>query len=269
METIDIKDIIHIGTEAVKDPGGEFMNKLRYGYKHFDLEKLRGSFYNSVWDAGVRSLGTSEDGASDPLLTERGIVSLIHKGVPKEKIGFSSTNFYVQLDRIGIYIVKKASGFVARLMGTPGYRAPLVKPDPEQFADFCLQFDARFPEIEREAEENVAFFKEKILERTKLEMTKRIQMRVIDSLIEQFIRPLGIEVHYHFNDKDGTVKAIFLREFKGEMTLPVEQFLEALRSVQPVLDSLKVTMTPTDDFDSTFDPPKKRIIRLNAGDLII
>lgn len=240
MKTIDLKEIIRLGTEAVKAPGGEFMNKLRYGYDHFDLEHLRRSFYNSVWDAGVRSLSASEEGAADPLLTEKVIVSLIHKGVPREKIGFREANFLVQLERIGIYIVKKASKFMARLVNTPGYRAPLVQPDPGRFADLCLQFDSGFSEIEQAAEEIVTFFREQVLERTKRETTKRLQMRVIDSLIEQFIRPLGIDVHYRINDEDGTAVAKLRRESSGEITLPLEQFQEALKSVQPILDALEV-----------------------------
>ena len=240
MKTIDIDRCIRAATDAVKSDGA-LQWRLRNSYDSFDFDAIRGTFLGGAWAECVSSLEPVE-GKPDPLAVEKVVLGLIRRGVPRDRFDFSDTVFYARLDHFGFYMAKKQAGFEVRLFGTRGGRDPLLQVDPGQFADMCMQFDASMPEIEKAGDELVGYFKEKAWELSRRAMELKIQRNILDAMIEQYVKPLGIKVRYHIDPEDGTVSASFRQELTGELVLPMEKFQEALKDIQPVLELMKAVV---------------------------
>jgi hypothetical protein len=230
MELLDLKSIT---AEAVKEissiplerPGG-FFNR-RQVKVDISPETLREMLLRKVWGKGVGLLNTQEAKA-EPLVAEKALSELMKRGAVKDKIIYKKDSFRLKLEN---------SQYRAYTFGVSGavYACPWpsekryeILMSGTMFADFILQFDAEIPEMVSRIPEIIEVLKMRELEERKRRMENELKEQVLRSLIEQYLKPIGLSVRYKLDEGD-MVSMDISQTLTAHLEMPLAQMMDKLK----------------------------------------
>lgn len=244
VDSIDFKAITAEVVEEVsriplERPGGFFNRRL----VKVDVSPgiLREMLLRKVWGKGIELLN-SLDAKAEPLVAERALSALMKKDVVKEKIIYKKESFRLQLEN-GQYRAYTcgASGTVYACPWPSEKRFEILM-SASRFADFILQFDARIPEIVSHIPEIIEAFRVRELEERKLKMAKEVKEQVLNSLIEQYMKPLGLSVSYKLDEED-RVSMDVSQTLTAHLEMPLAQMMDKLKDA----DAFKALLHAAED----------------------
>ena len=230
MELLDFKSITaeaakEISSIPLERPGG-FFNR-RPVKVDVSPETLREMLLRKVWGKGVGLLNTQEAKA-EPLVAEKALSELMKRGAVKDKIIYKKDSFRLKLEN---------SQYRAYTFGVSGavYACPWpsekryeILMSGTMFADFILQFDAEIPDMVSHIPEIIEVLKMRELEERKRRMENELKEQVLRSLIEQYLKPIGLSVRYKLDEGD-MVSMDISQTLTAHMEMPLAQMMDKLK----------------------------------------
>ncbi len=252
MESIDFKAI----TAEVVTKISNMSLKTRTGGWHRSHETriqvspdtVRSSLLFGVWE---KCLGFLNEHAkeNEPLAAEKALTIMTKKGIPKDNIRFRKNSFRVQLENAQYRIYKISE---ANLYGCPwpSERRCQILVSGETLADFMIRFDEETPDIVSHVTTIMATIRARELEETKHEMAEEIKDNLVQTLIDQYLKPLGLSVLYHIGTRD--IVSMDLRKvMSAHIEVPLGELADKLKDTAGIVDSLGVE-TPEIELDSEY-----------------
>ena len=248
MGKVDSIDFKAITAEVVKEvsriplerPGGFFNRRpVRVGVSSGILREM---LLRKVWGKGIELLNSLEAKA-EPLVAEKALSELMKKNVVKEKIIYKKDSFRLQLEN-GQYRAYTfgASGTVYACPWPSEKRYEILM-SASRFANFILQFDAEIPEIVSHISEIIEALKVRELEERKQKMEKELKEQVLESLIEQYLKPIGLSVRYKLNEGD-MVSMVVSQTLTAHLEMPLAQMMERLKDTDAFKTLLQAEAQP-------------------------
>ena len=198
---------------------------------------IRRMLLNIVWGKCTEILNTQEP-EKDPLIAEKAISVLMKRGAIVDRIICKKESFRIKLENSQYRVFKNLPEGLIYSCPWPRENVYVIKTSGERFADFIEQFDAAIPEI-------VSYIPDIIKTLRKLEldeMTKRTEEEfkrsVLQSLIKQFLEPLGLSIEYCL--KEGDVVSIDIKKnLSAHLEMPLEQMILAIKDTDAIQAMLK------------------------------
>ncbi len=230
VDSIDFKAITAEVVEEVsriplERPGGFFNRRpVRVGVSQGILREM---LLRKVWERGIELLNALETKA-EPLVAEKALSELMKKDVVKEKIIYKKESFRLQLAN-GQYraYTSGASGAVYACPW-PSEKRYEIQMSGSTFADFLLQFDTEIPDIVSHIPEIMEAFRVRELEEKKQKIAKEVKEQALNSLIEQYMKPLGLSVRYKLDEED-RVSMDVSQTLTAHLEMPLAQMMDKLK----------------------------------------
>lgn len=257
MGKVDSIDFKAITAEVVKEvssiplerPGG-FFNR-RPVKVDVSPEILREMLLRKVWGRGIELLNAQEAKA-EPLVAEKALSELMRKGVIKEKIIYKKHSFRLQLENSQYRAYTfGASGAVCACPWPSAKRYEILM-SASRFADFILQFDARILEIVSYMPEIIEALRVRELEERRQKVEKELKEQVLQSLIEQYLKPIGLSVCYKINEGD-MVSMDISQTLTAHLEMPLAQMMDKLKDTEAFKTLLQAEEEPEIAFDDNED----------------
>lgn len=198
-------------------------------------EIIRSALLFSVWDKCCGLLNEHAE-KNEPLAVEKALTIMTRKGIPKDKIQFRKNSFRVQLENAQYRIYKMSE---ANIYGCPwpSERRCGILVSGETLADFMIRFDEEIPHIVSHVTTIMATIRARELEETKLLMQNEIKDNLVKTLIEQYLKPLGLSVLYHIGE--GDIVSMDLRKvMSAHIEISLGELADKLKDTAGVVDSL-------------------------------
>ncbi len=250
MENIDFKAITAEAVSKISNMPLSLNDRYWSGQEicvDVSPEKVRTLLLDRVWNEGVKLLNEQYE-CQEPLAIERAICELKHRGVVKDGIVFKKESFRLQLEN-GKYRAYK-SGVTGPFYACPwpSYGRYKVLVPGSIFAGFVLDFDAGIPEMVARVPEIIDTIRARKLEETRKSMELELKRQVIESLISQYLKPLGLEVRYEMKEGD-TVSLDISQSLASHLEIPFDKLADKFKDTTAILSSLEVQPVEEDDFD--------------------
>ena len=247
MGKVDSVDFKAITAEVVKEvssiplerPGGFFS---RHPVRaDVSPEILREMLLRKVWGKGIELLNSLEARA-EPLVAEKALSVLMKKGVVREKIIYRKNSFRLKLENSQYRAYTSGASGPVYACPWPSEKRYEIVMSAGRFADFLLQFDAGIPEIVSHIPEIVETLRSRELEERKRKTERELKDRVLQSLIGQYLKPLGLSVRYEL-EKDDRVSVDVSQTLSAHLEMPFAQVTERLQDA----DAIKTLLRPGED----------------------
>lgn len=241
MENIDFKAIT---TEVAANLNNTPLERRAGSWHRIEVIKIRftpgmvrSMLVSAVWEKCSSLLGGNA-GKDEPLAIEKAMASLMKRGVLREKIQFRKSSFRVRLENAE-YRIYKLGDMGVYACPWPSEKKYKILASGEILADFLIRFDEELPAIVSHVPAILANIRARELEQTKDRMEKEIKDKLIRSLVDQYLKPLGLSVSYSVNAGNNVV--INLKKLlSATITVPLDQLAGKLKDSAGILDSLEV-----------------------------
>ena len=260
MESIDFKSITN---EVVTELSNMPLEQRTGGWQRSYVTKvqdtsdiIRSALLFSVWDKCFGLLNEHAEN-NELLALETALTILTGKGVVKDKIRFKKNSFRVQLANAQ-YRIYKMSDTDIYACPWPSEKRCRIHVFGETLADFMIRFDEEIPHIVSHVTTIMATIRARELEDTKHQIENEIKEKLVQSLIEQYLKPLELSVHYHIDAKD-TVSLDLRKVVSAHIEIPLGELADKLKDTAGVVDSLCVE-TPEIEQDSEYVDDFLRLI---------
>lgn len=118
----------------------------------------------------------------------------------------------------------------------------IIRIGGERFADFLQYFDAHIPEIVSEVPAIMETIRLRELEEKRAKMEQEIRNTTVRSLLDQYLKPLGLSVVFRLNENN-IVTLDLSRQESARLEIPLEELPERLRDTESILATL-ITKSP-------------------------
>ena len=191
-----------------------------------------------VWAKCV-GVVNSLDFELEPLAVEKALSILLRKSTVHEKIVCKKNSFRVQLAN-GQYRAYRKNG-TGNIWACPwpAVKRYEIQIGGEQFANFLLQFDEVIPEILNHIPAIMDNIRTREWEERKEMIEKELKEKVIQSVIDGSLKPLGLSVQYMLGEGD----MVFLdisQVLSARLELPLCQLPEKLNDAEAVMAMLQI-----------------------------
>ena len=239
MESIDFKEITKEIVTVLSNIPLERRTRGWYGSHltkiHFTPDMVRSMLLFGVWKKSLDLLNEDEK-KSEPLAVEKALAILMKKGVVKDRIQFKKNSFRVQLNnsQYRIYKLDEKGVYACPWPLEEGYRTyvPSV-----HLAPFLMRFDEEIPSIVSHVTTIMETIRTRELEETKRKMEKEIKDRLVRSLIDQYLKPLGLSAEY--NVGAGDIVSLDLRKvMSAHIEIPLDRLADKVKDTAGIVDSL-------------------------------
>ena len=206
------------------------------------FNEIKKDLYGSVWtqvlnEAVKANAGSELDGGN--LGAEWVVLALKRKDTVRGEIKFRKGHFIVPLANCKYRIYKKPEGSAALPETLLDRLQQTVTIEPYVFADLIAEFDGHIPEMTKKADEVYQEHKAEMFEIQKEKRAAEIRKRTVEALMEQFLKPQGIEMTYRFIEDGTKVKLDMHKTLELHLDLPVEQLAATLRDTESLLSQMK------------------------------
>ena len=241
MESIDFKAIT--AEVATKISNMSLKERTRGWHRSFETrihvspDSVKSALLFGVWEKCFGLLNEQEK-KDEPLAVEKALTIMTRKGIPKDNIRFRKNSFRVQLENAQYRIYKMSE---ANIYGCPwpSERRCGILVSGETLADFMIRFDEEIPNIVSHVTTIMATIRARELEETKHEMAEEIKDNLVQTLIDQYLKPLRLSVLYHIGT--GDIVSMDLRKvMSAHIEVPLGELAEKLKDTAGVVDSLCV-----------------------------
>ena len=200
-------------------------------------DSIKSGLLFSVWEKCFEILN-SQGKNDEPLAVEKALTILTRADVIKEKIQFKKNSFRVQLAN-SQYRIYKTSDTYVYACPWPSDRKCRVHVSGETLADFMMSFDEEVPAIVSQVSTIMATISARELEEKKHLMEEEIKDKLVQSLIDQYLKPLGLSAMY--NVGAGDVVVLDLKKVVStHIEVPLCQLANKLKDTAAIVDSLRV-----------------------------
>ena len=239
MESIDFKAITN---EVVAELSNMPLEKRTGGWHRgyvtriqVSPESIRSTLLFSVWEKCFGLLNEHVE-TDDLLAVEKALTVMTRKGVAKDKIQFRKNSFRVQLEN-GQYRIYKMGDTNVYACPWPSEKRCRILVFGEALADFMIRFDAEIPHIVSHVSAIMAAIRARELEETKLMMEDEIKDNLVKTLIDEYLKPLGLSVLYHIGEGD-IVSMDLKKVLSAHIEIPLGELADKLKDTAGVVDSL-------------------------------
>ena len=202
-------------------------------------ERARRMLLEKVWGKSIEALNAMSP-ETEPMAMEKALAKLMRGNVLKENITYKKNSFRIQLANGQYRAYKQGDSRVIRACPWPAGGASVALTTGSRFADFLLRFDAEIPEMEA----RIPFIMEIIGAREREEKKRMIEAelknRIITSLIDQYLKPLGLSVKYYVKDND-MISMDISQAFSAHLEVPLQQLQERLKDAGAIMGLLRIT----------------------------
>ena len=240
METIDFKKIT---AEAAKEMAGisvEF-GGWRPGRfvmcKELTPEQMGAMLLERVWERCLEELNGSCPDAG-PLGLEKALSELKGAGDIKDDIVFKSGSFRFRLQNGRYRAYRSYSGDAFRACPWPADRHYWVRLSGNCFASFIRQFDAAVPEMLETVPRIMEDIRNREWEETRARIERELKDKVIRTVIDASLTPLGLAVRYSLGEQDMVSMEVTLMQ-SAHLEIPLWQLHEKLQDPAFVMAALR------------------------------
>lgn len=240
MKDMDFKTIFQ---EVVPKVINEYLRPLtcsRSGntYRTLDREDVLHMLSFFCLEACIDRYDGSEEIQPDPtLLAEKTVLMLQRSGLLQAPVKFRKNWFRVQLSNSAYRISKRERRLRFRLESY--YQEAVFPYSPQDFVDFLGRFDEAAPALEELVDPMIAEMQAIRRREKKREMADKIKKTMTESLIKQFLEPLGLQVNYRLTS--GNYVHLSIRQTKEtELDIALDKLSEVLSDTESLLQSMKV-----------------------------
>lgn len=253
MESINFKAITN---EVVTDLSNMRMKRRLGGRYRSSMariqvspDNIRSALLFGVWEKCVGHLNESAK-KNELLAVEKALTIMSRKGIIKDKILFKKNSFRVHMENAQ-YRIYKMDETNIYACPWPSDRKCKILVSGETLAYFITCFDAEIPSIVSHVTTIMATIKARELEETKQMLEEEIKHNLVKTLIDQYLKPLGLTVLYHIGD--GDIVSMDLRKvMSAHIEIPLGELAGKLKDTAGVVDSLCVE-APEIEQDSEYD----------------
>ena len=241
MESIDLKAIT---AEVVTELSNMSLKRRTGGWHRSQVttiqvspDTVRSSLLFGVWEKCFGVLNEHVKG-KEPLAAEKALTIMTRKGLPKDNIQFRKNSFRVQLENAQ-YRIYKMSETSIYACPWPSERRCGILVSGETLADFMIRFDEEIPDIVSHVTTIMAVIRARELEETKRVMEVEIKDNLVQTLIDQYLKPLGLSVLYNIGA--GDIVSMDLRKvMSAHIEVPLGELAGKLKDTASVVDALSV-----------------------------
>ena len=240
LENIDFKTITaevvkEISEMPLEQPGGFFSR--RPVKINVTQEMVREMLLRKVWGKSIELLNKLY-AKKEPLVAEKALSELIKRDVVKEKIIYKKDSFRLKLENGEYRAYTFGSSETVYACPWPSEKRYEIRIPGGLFAEFILRFDAEIPEIITHVPEIIQSIRAREMAEKKDEIERELKEKVLQALIDQYLKPLGLTVHSTM--KEGDMVSMDIQQVKSaHLEMPLWQLLEKLKDTGAILDSLQ------------------------------
>ena len=237
MERIEFDNIIEdSATEILYEK--ENPTKWRYQEETLNESTVRDKLIVEVWIEVFREFkGSFTKGT---MMAEKIVSAIIKKGIPKDQISYSVNSFEVNLPNQTYLIYKMEGGYAARPRNTARCSLPTLAILPDKFVQMLFQFDSAIPQICTRAEKLHLELDQLEMKIKRDKMVKDIKREMVQSLVQQFLVPLGISAWFSISDDGQTVSLNLRKVLSAQVEIPFDKIAEKLKDPSEIVSSMEV-----------------------------
>jgi len=185
----------------------------------------------------IRRILEEGSSAAAPVNAEKVMATVIRSGVDRDSVSYRNGKFRFKLENHRYRVERCTNGFGAAPTGCNSGEA-IEKISEDSFTDFLYKFDSLVPEIIDTGSVLVREITERQLEEKKAETARELAYTTVNSILEEFLRPLGID--WTFSMQDGAVSLTLRQVKEAELSIPMQDLAEKLKDTESVLSSMKI-----------------------------
>ena len=240
MGKMEIKQFIDLAVGEIAGielsrPGGLF-SRTPVRVKYSDDMVCR-MLIEKVW-AMCLSLVNLKTGTKGPLEAEKVITALKSRGLVRDKVVYKKDSFRISLEHNDYRIYKTGpDGENMLACPWPSEKRYQVRAPGEAFANFLAKFDAEIPEMVSRVPKIMETLRARELEEDKNKMAQRLKEEFIDTLVNQYLTPLGLVVKFSVGEDD-VVSMDVAQSFYTRLNIPLEKLTETVKDTDAILKKL-------------------------------
>ena len=249
-KTITAKAALEISNMPLEYRGG-FLNRYVTRVDP-SPETIRHMLIEKVWAKCIKQIN-AHNLETEPLTIEKALSILTKNNAVKEKIICKKDSFRIQLANCQYRAYRQGVTGLNWACPWPAGQRYTIQITGDQFAHFILQFDAEIPEILSRIPEIMDTIRERQREEQKELIEIELKEKVITSIIDQFLKPLGLSVKYTVGEGD-MVKLDITQSLSAHLEIPLWQLQEKLKDADAVRAMLQV------------ERPKEKVVKDDCFD---
>lgn len=215
-----------------------------------DEDELSQRMETYVWKYLLHALTVP---SCKPVSTEEAVAEVIRQGLKKGDVSFRKNSFRLMLPNRRYIVNKSPSPFSAApyMKGRkcPVYPCQVNGLSAEAFATLVFYYDSVVPEIESSTAICIEELRRIKLRKKQEEIAKEMTRKTVESLIQEYINPLGLGCHYTISE--GHVRIDLKLRKEASFEVSVDQLADRLKDSKAIMDSLK---TVEDDIYGSSGP---------------
>ena len=170
---------------------------------------------------------------------EKALSVLIRRKALQERVVCKKHSFRIRLEN-GQYRAYREEGTeYIRACPWPAEKRYIIQITGGRFADFLLQFDAAIPGMLSRVPAIVDAIRTRELEERKESLEAELKERVIQSVVDQILKPLGLSARYQMKDND-IISLEISQRLSAHLELPLWELPERLKDADAVMAMLRV-----------------------------
>ena len=208
---------------------------------------VRSTLIFAVW-VKVLDAFKPDDYVTEPMAVEKTLAVMMRRGLVTD-IRFKNNSFTVTLanSKYRIYKYGKKEIYACPWTSDRRCEIPVIG---APLADYIMRFDEEIPAIVSHVPTIMKAIMARELEETKRLKEKEIKDKLIQSLIDQYLKPLGLSARYEVDA--GDIVSLDLRKvMSAHIEMPLGELADKLKNTAGIADSLSVE-TPDIEPDSEY-----------------
>lgn len=243
LKAITAEAALEISNMSLEHRGG-FLN--RYVTRvDTSPENIRQMLQETVWAKCIEKINALNLD-TEPLAVEKALSVLIKRKALKERVACKRRSFRIQLANSQYRAYREEGTDYIRACPWPAKKQYVIRISGGRFADFLLQFDAGILEMLSRVPAIMDAIRTRELEERKELIETELKERVITSVIDQFLKPLGLNTSYVVGEGDRVILDIS-QVLSAHLEIPLWQLPEKLKDVEAVMAMLHVVQPKGDN----------------------
>lgn len=239
---IEIKEIIDYAVTKAGEKGN-------YQYQAMDFARLQvdTSIRSFAWSRILGELGAFTDNGK-AVNAEAAVAALIHAGLDKKDLKYKNNTYKIRMPNFSYRVTREKTGFGAET--GVGRECRIHGLSAEDFADLVVKFDTLASDIHEAGEGLFKELMKKLEDERRKEMALQLAMTTVESILSEFIKPLGIE--YSTSIHGDRVSVHMTQTKEADFELPISELAEKMKDTESVLASMKTVSGSQSDDDGHY-----------------
>ena len=199
---------------------------------------IRKQILEKVWNSCMEVLNKA-GAEAEPLLAEKTLSELLKKDVVREKVVYKKNSFRLRLDNGRYRVYKNGPHGATFACPWPAEKRYEVHISGHRLAEFIIQFDMEIPAMVSFVPKIMETLRERELKESRRQMEAELKEQVLTSLIEQFVKPLGLSVRYDIGEDD-VVSLDLTQILSAHLEVPLSRLQEILKDSDSLMGMMNV-----------------------------